>query len=369
MTFTQRLLLHLALPFLFQVSTMVSYSQSSVETERIAAKIAEGVYVIRHPEAPDGFPQGNTSVIIGDRTVLVVDACYLPSSAREDIAQIRKWTDKPVRYLVNTHWHYDHTMGNGVYAEMFPSIDIIAHVETQKQIKGYNPGWFERYPKRADTFKKFIDTGKDNNGRTLTEDELNDYKKYIKGIEPVYAEYKKLIDRAPNISFTDELIIDLGNREVAIKHLGSGNTRGDVIIYLPAENIVVAGDLLDYPVPYLGGGYPSQLVKTLQHLAQLKAALIVPGHGEVLKGEQARAYLTLVTDFVNVVTAEVSKQIYLIGNGPRNLEPVREAVIRNIDVNAWRQKFAGSDKDNISLFDGFSFPGLVTAAYAEAWGR
>ncbi len=85
----------------------------SVNTrERTITKLTEGVYVIRHEDAPDEFPQGNTTVIVGDREVFVVDACYLPSTAREDIAQIRQWTDKPVRYLLDTHWHYDHTRGN-----------------------------------------------------------------------------------------------------------------------------------------------------------------------------------------------------------------------------------------------------------------
>src|SRR5881394_3336467 len=105
----------------------------SVKTSRSQiTDVADGVYTIRHKDAPDTFPQGNTTVIIGDREVLVVDSCYLPSSAREDIAEIRRWTNKPVRYLVNTHWHFDHTMGNGTYWEAFPGLNIVAHVETAR---------------------------------------------------------------------------------------------------------------------------------------------------------------------------------------------------------------------------------------------
>ena len=82
-------------------------------------ELAKGVYSIRHEDAPDAFPQGNTTVVVGQRDALVVDSCNLPSSARVDIAQIRQWTNTPERYLVNTHWHYDHTMGNGVYWQAF----------------------------------------------------------------------------------------------------------------------------------------------------------------------------------------------------------------------------------------------------------
>ncbi|HYO92299.1 MAG TPA: MBL fold metallo-hydrolase, partial [Pyrinomonadaceae bacterium] len=94
--------------FILVLSASQMFADSVVTRTRTVTRLAEGIYVIRHPDAPDTFPQGNTTVIIGEREVLVVDSCYLPSSAREDIAQIRQWTTKPVRYLLNTHWHYDH---------------------------------------------------------------------------------------------------------------------------------------------------------------------------------------------------------------------------------------------------------------------
>lgn len=345
------------------------FADSVVTRKRTVTKVAEGVYVIRHVDAPDTFPQGNTTVIIGEREVLVVDSCYLPSSAREDIAQIREWTNKPVRYLLNTHWHYDHTMGNGVYAEAFPGLAIIAQVETRRQIEGYNPGWFARFPRRAEIFKQRLESGKDAQGRTLTDTEKRELEKAIAGVAPVQAEFRKLVDRVPNVTFSQEMTVDVGGREVQIKHLGRGNTAGDTIVYLPKEKILIAGDLLDHPVPYLGGGYPSELVRTLRQLAGLDAQLFVPGHGEVLQGGYGKAYLNQVIEFVQLVVNAVSRQIYLIGNGPRNLEAVREALKKDIDFIAWRQKFAGDDEENRAFFDGFSLPGLVTAAYAEAWGR
>ena len=342
---------------------------SVVTRERTATKLAEGVYVIRHPDAPDTFPQGNTTVIIGDRDVLVIDSCYLPSSAREDIAQIRQWTNKPVRYLLNTHWHYDHTMGNGVYWESFPGLAIIAQSETARQMAGYNPGWFEKFPQRAERFKRILESGKDVNGKPLTEGEKKEYAQAMAGVEPVRKEFQSLVDRTPNLRFDHSLNLDLGNREVEIKHLGRGNTAGDTVVFLPKERILIAGDLLDHPVPYLGGGYPSDLIKTLKNLAHLDAQTIVPGHGTVLEGGYSKAYLSQVIDFISAVVAQVSKEIYRLGNGPRNLEAVREAVLKAIDMKAWRQRFAGDDPDNRDFFDGFSMPGLVTAAYAELWGR
>ncbi len=350
-------------------SATVVFADSVNTKERTVTQLAEGVYVIRHPDAPDGFPQGNTTVIIGSMEVFVVDSCYLPSAAREDIAQIRKWTQKPVRYLLNTHWHFDHTMGNGTYWEAFPALLIIAQVETRNHIAGYNPGWFERYPKRTATFRQMLETGKDAEGKPLTEERKAQLRESLPGRAPVEAEFKALVDRIPNLTFDHELNIDLGNREVQIKYLGRGNTAGDVIVYLPKEKILVAGDLLDHPVPYLGGGYPSELIRTLRRMSELDAQVFVPGHGEVLRGERGKIYLNQVTSFLQEVVKQVSIEVHKVGNGPRNLEAVREAVLKTIDVAAWRQRFAGDDKDNREFFDGFSLPGVVTAAYAEVWPR
>ena len=357
------------LTLLIVLNTTVLLADSVNTKERTVTKVAEGVYVIRHKDAPDTFPQGNTTVIIGDREVFVVDSCYLPSSAREDIAQIRQWTNKPVRYLLNTHWHYDHTLGNGAYADAFPSLQIIAHTETRKQSEGYNPGYLAKYTERIARFKRYAETGKGLDDKPLTEAQRAEFRDAAAGGKQVSEEFKNLVDRLPNLMFEQGLDIDIGNRQVEVKHLGRGNTAGDTIVYLPKEKILIAGDLLDHPVPYLGGGYPSNLVMTLRSMARLDAQTIVPGHGEVLQGDYGRTYLNQVIDFLQAVVSQVSLEVYRIGNGPRNLEAVREAVLKAIDMNAWRQKFAGDDKDNRQFFDGFSLPGVVTAAYAEVWGR
>src|SRR5215218_8342608 len=265
----------------------ISSFDSGKTLARTVVKLADGIYTIRHKDAPDTFPQGNTTVIIGDREVLVVNSCYLPSSAREDIAEIRKWTNKPVRYLVNTHWHFDHTMGNGTYWDSFPGLNIIAHVETARQSAGYNPGWFERFPRRGDRLKQILDAGKDGNGKVLSEGERKEYADAIAGIAPVQEEFKSIIDRNPNLTFESEMRIDLGNREVRVMHLGRGNTAGDAIIFLPKEKIIMTGDLVVHPVPYMFGGYPVEFGATLHKLDQLNFDTMIPGHGDVMRTVEA----------------------------------------------------------------------------------
>lgn len=343
-------------------------ADSGKTLQRTVTKIAEGIYTIRHKDAPDTFPQGNTTVIIGDREVLVVDSCYLPSSAREDIAEIRKWTSKPVRYLVNTHWHFDHTMGNGTYWDAFPGLNIVAHIETARQSAGYNPGWFERFPRRGDRLRQILDAGKDGNGKVLTDAERKEYADAIAGITPVQEEFKSIVDRSPNLTFDSEMSIDLGNREVRVMHLGRGNTAGDAIIFLPKEKLIMTGDLVVHPVPYMFGGYPAEFGKTLRKLDQLSFDTMIPGHGEVMRGDTARAYVHLLIDFIEAVTQQVSIEVHRVGSGAVNLPAVREGVQKNIDVAAWRKKFAGDDKDEQDAFD-TTFAAMITAAHAEINGR
>jgi len=190
--------------FLYFLSSL-SFADSSVTTQRTITKLAEGVYEIRHPDAPDTFPQGNTTVIIGERSVLVVDSCLLPSSAREDVDQIRKWTNKPVSFLLNTHWHFDHTLGNGTYATAFPAIQIIAHKATCKTIADFNQGAVVRYPKRADRFKKILETGKNADGKPLSDNERKDYEHALAGLAPVVAEFNGIMQVNPNVIFDHEL--------------------------------------------------------------------------------------------------------------------------------------------------------------------
>jgi cyclase len=346
-----------AVLFLLILTSISMMADSTATSTRTVTKLAEGVYEIRHPDAPDTFPQSNTTVIIGERAVLVVDSCLLPSTARQDIEQIKQWTSKPVTYLVNTHWHFDHTMGNASYASAFPGIQIIAQTATLKTIADFNPGAKERYPTRAERFKKVLDTGKNPDGTPLTAFDRADYEKSLAGLDAVVAEFKTTTQLVPNVSFERELNIDLGNRLVQIRHLGKGNTSGDTILYLPKEKILVTGDLLDHPVPYMFGGFPVDFVKTLSAMLQLDATTIVPGHGDVLHD---KSYIQQTMELMQAVNVEVEKEI----NEGKTVEEVQAELPKRLDVKSWREKFAGQDQDSQGFFDQ-SFGGLVKQSYAQ----
>jgi cyclase len=329
--------------------------------ERQVTKLADGVYAIQHKNYGGG-DSGNTTVIIGDREVLVVDSCYLPSAAREDIAQIRQWTDKPVGYLLNTHFHNDHNNGNRTYLDAFPSLAIIAQEETKKDMDLIQPGNIERGPKEYAAMVAALRQGKDQNGRTLSEDEKKQVQEVIPALEKVEAEFKTMVYQSPTLTFTDKLDINLGNREVQVKHLGRGNTPGDAIVYLPKEKIIAAGDLVVHPIPYTYDGYPEEWVQTLQKMAELDAQTIVPGHGQILHD---KTYVYLVTDLMKSAVEQVRARISQLGHpGFYSVDKVKGAV----DLTPFRQKFAADDKDLAAAFDDMAAH-LVEIVFKEAAQR
>ena len=345
---------------IFLAATFVA-ADSVATKERTVTKLAEGIYEIRHIDSPDTFPQSNTTVIIGSKSMLVVDSCLLPSTTREDVEQIRKWTNKPVTYVLNTHWHFDHTLGNAVYAAAFPAVQIIAQTATKKTIADFNPGAVLRYPNRGERFRKILASGKNPDGTPLTAADRTDYERSLAGLAPTVAELKNAVQLVPNVWFDHELNIDLGDRLVEIRHLGRGNTAGDTIAYLPKEKILITGDLLDHPVPYMFGGFPVDFVKTLWALLQFDATTVVPGHGDVLHD---KAYMQQSMELMQAVNTEVEKEI----NDGKTLEEVQEGLPKVFDVKGWREKFAGTNSDDAGFFDE-SFAGLVKASYNQIKAR
>jgi len=339
--------------------------------QRVVTKLAEGVYEIQHKDAPDHFPQGNSVVIIGGDGVLVVDSCYLPSSAREDIAQIRQWTSKPVRYLLNTHWHNDYNQGNAAYAEALPGLAIISLSETAQLMALRVPTYAAEYPHRMEKFQQQLDTGMDSNGKPLTEDQKQDLKNAVAGgraaSDAISAEFAKLKFRGPNVTFDHELDINLGNREVQLEFLGRGNTVGDAVAYLPKEKIVIAGDLVDSPVPYLSGGFPTEEVATLKRLEAMDFDTLVPGHGGVLKG---KAFVQQEIDLIDAVINAMNQEIARSSDGPHTrFEQIKKAVEQKVDMKLWSEKFAGNDANDRDFFETWSWPSLIEAVHAELWPR
>ncbi len=346
-------------PFVILIGVLLAAVSMSGQTERKVTKLADGVYEIEHRDSLDGFASGNSTVIIGERQVLVVDTCFLPSAAREDIAQIRQWTDRPVSFVLNTHFHNDHNLGNRAYMDAFPALTIIAHTETKKEMDRFGPGSASREEKGTASLQQMLDTGKTRRGRPLTADEKAEVKNALAHRAPVMEELRRVKFQSATLTFDHDFTIDLGNREVEIKFLGRGNTAGDAVAYLPKEKIVVAGDLVVAPIPYIYDGYPSEWIQTLQNLAQLDADTIVPGHGPIMHD---KAYVFLLRDLLKSAVDQMNAK--LTQGGPAMFRTLDE-VKGSVDLTAFRPRFAGNDKDLDAAFDDMT-TNLVKVVFYEA---
>ncbi|HZI55674.1 MAG TPA: MBL fold metallo-hydrolase, partial [Verrucomicrobiae bacterium] len=128
-------------------------------------KVAEGVYLFTTTPYADAGLSGNSVAILSDEGVLVFDSNATPQTAATVLAEIRKLTDKPVRYLVNSHWHWDHWGGNQVYLAAFPALQIVTHQKTRELMLNVEPRWNEKglkedLPQFLDGFEKQIATAK-----------------------------------------------------------------------------------------------------------------------------------------------------------------------------------------------------------------
>ena len=200
------------------------FADSAATGQRHVTKLADGVYAIQHQSSNDGNPSGNTTVIIGDREVFVVDSCYLPLWRAKTSRKFGQWTNKPVGFLLNTHFHNDHNNGNKAYLDAFPSLAIIAQEQTKRDMDLIQPGNIERTPKQTAATIATLKQGKLPNGRALSEDEKKQVQELLPSLEQQEAEFKSIVYQPPTLVFSDNLDIDIGNREVQVKHLGRGNT-------------------------------------------------------------------------------------------------------------------------------------------------
>jgi len=261
-------------------------------------KIAEGVY---YATATGSIVTGsNNAVIIGDRDVMVVDTGTTPAAARAFLEDLKMITNKPVRYVVNTHFHYDHTDGNQVYAGR---ADIVAHEYVKYAIQNLNVLQREPFktsqltnvPNRIETLKKQIAGEKDTEAKATLQRQLA-------VAQQGWEELKELKPTPPNVTYSTKKILNLGGLEVQLLFLGRGHTTGDTVVYLPREKIVCTGDLMESQIAYMGDAQFDEWVATLEALKKLDFNTDLPGHGAPFAGK------SLITAFENYLT-DLTKQV------------------------------------------------------------
>ena len=212
------------------------------EKRETFAELAPGVFAL----TAEGDP--NSGVVIGDDSVLVIDARATPVMAEELVGHIRKVTDKPIRHVLLTHYHAVRVLGVAGYRER---VNVIASDVTRDMI-------VER-------------------GQQDMASEIQRFPRLFRARETIPGL------TWPNVVFHQRMTLWLGSREVQIIHAGRGHTRGDTIAWLPKEGVLFSGDLVEFgATPYCGDAHFGDWPGTLDRLAALEPRALVPGRGEAL---------------------------------------------------------------------------------------
>lgn len=298
--------------------------------------IADGIY--QFMTMRDSYVrQLNSVAIVNQNDVLVFDTNTRPSSARLILAEIRKITDKPVRYVVNSHWHPDHWSGNEVYAQAFPGLEIIATKQTRDFMETVANSWPLRFSaelkRRRSALDLEISTGKQDHGSALTpeqraqdEDDLLNYKSFVEESLSLHRVY-------PTLLYSDHLTLYHGGREFRFMSM-TGDAEGTTALFVPKEKVLITGDAVSYPIPYTAPP-PTRQAKSLRALALLDADVIIPGHGPAFHDKN---FLNLEIELLETVTRGVHQALQ---KGALTLDDVQKAVT----ADELREKFAHGDPD------------------------
>jgi glyoxylase-like metal-dependent hydrolase (beta-lactamase superfamily II) len=235
-------------------------SQADLEEKKVSfTKLSEHAYAY----TAEGDP--NTGIIIGDDAVLVADTQATPAMAADVIRRIREVTDKPIKYVVLTHYHAVRVLGASAYQPQ----QILAS---------------------QDTYDLIIERGEADKAS-----EIGRFPRLFRNVETVPAGLTW-----PTITFSGKMTLWLGKLEVQLLQLGRGHTKGDTVVWLPQDRVLLSGDLVEFDAtPYAGDAYFKDWPQTLANVAKLGAIALVPGRGPALiGGQQVAAGLAATGGFV-----------------------------------------------------------------------
>ncbi len=310
-------------------------SVAKAQSMLLKEDLGSGVFVFRAPSDLDYWTSTNSVVIVNDDDVTVFDSCTRAVTARAVIAEIRKLTPRPVRVLINSHWHQDHWSGNAEYEKAFPGLRIIASAETRVYMSRMRPRFFvdemEQFglEQKRSEMAALIKTGKLPNGSTPTAEVRARKERSLAMAEQFAAEIEALPRVLPNETYRGELTLWSGRRELRLMSL-AGDASASTVLYLPASRVLIAGDVLASPEDGKGPlpwGTTSSAVtpwlESLRRLDSLDVSAIVPGQGPTMRDKvYLRRTIALFASIIDQVDAALERGIV-------KLSQVRAAV--NVD--------------------------------------
>jgi len=270
-------------------------------------KVADDVYFARAKPAAIG--NCNAGIFVNSRDVVVVDAHSKPSAAASLIAQIKKEiTPKPVRYLVDTHFHWDHSQGNAAYTANGAKV-VASKTTKQLMIQNSAPRLRESLDPHGHVFPgqphvpALIDAARERLAKATSAEDRNRAQDQIRQLEAFAAEMKNFSPTLPTVTFDRSYIIKDKAHDIHLEFHGHAHTAGDIVIFCPQRRVIATGDIILGTTPFMADGYPKAWPKTIDSVSKLDFDRIMPGHGGVQQGNQRmmnlRNYIEEVTERVD----------------------------------------------------------------------
>ncbi len=263
-------------------------------------KVADGVYAA--VAKPAIMTNCNAVIFVLSRDVLVVDAHSKPSAAASLLAQIKKEvTEKPVRYLVNSHFHWDHTQGDAAYKAANRQVEIIASDATKQLMSQIGR---DRLKESLNSVPGMMDTLKARLANARTAQDRDWVNEQLRQLQAYREEMKSYPLELPTVTFAKTHVIQDSAGDLQIEFHGRAHTAGDIQVFSPSKKAVAAGDTIIGFLPNLNDGYPRPWPKTIDAIAELKFDYLVGGHGPVQHG---RARMGQFRNYIEDLTARVEK--------------------------------------------------------------
>jgi len=263
-------------------------------------KVADGVYAAL--ARPQILTNCNAAIFVNAQDVLVVDAHSKPSAAAALLAQIKKdITTKPVRYLVNSHFHWDHTQGDAAYKAAGAKLDIIASDATKQLMTQLSRN---RLKESLDSVPKQIDDVQARLAKAASNADKEYYTDLIRQLKAYQAEMKSYTLELPTITFAKSHVIQDPAGDLHIEFHGRAHTAGDIAVFSPQKRVVASGDAIIGFLPNIADGYPRPWPATIDSVGRLAFDHIIPGHGPV---QNDRARMTQMRNYIEELTGRVEE--------------------------------------------------------------
>ena len=348
------------------------HPQAPAETARhkasgylqIAERVAPGVHVLRQAEPNFAGVIGNVTVIEQSDGLVLIDGGVSHGSGVRIVELVKSISPKPVKTVVITHWHGDHFLGISAIIAAWPRADIIAHQQTAADMDA-RLKQFPREPSVAYETERIRSLGAVMADLETTivrapspEQRAGWRKALINNRDLRFADVAGTHLVMPRRTFTDTLTLPDAAIPVELIFLGRANTAGDISAWLPRQRVLIAGDVVVEPIPFMFNVYPSEMLQVYERMRGMNYQVLVPGHGVL---QRDHAYLDRLSGLVRAVQAQV---------GPLARQGVAlDSIPGRTDFAGERTAFAGSDRWLRYWFDEYALTPLMESVYQEVKGE